>query len=176
MSSKTPSETNTSLSDVDRIASRIIQTDSLPLHYGVTNTGADETQKAMVQSKISLILDGGEPTIKMVCSHSEEIVDTVFQMFAEKFGHVSTLCQVHFAPSRDNEKTLYITPVAPEKLAETCSKILEAQPRAEKFSTITGATTIVGSAVSTFTGDQLTEMAKPKYTAPDGSAKMPKGL
>jgi hypothetical protein len=130
----------------------------------------------MVQSKISLILDGGEPKIKMTCIDSEEIVDTVFKMFAEKFGHISTLCQVEVKYSGDGQKILFISPVAPDNLAETCSKTLEAQPRAEKFSAITVGGTIVGSRLSTYTGEQLTEMAKPKYTAPDGSDKRPEGL
>jgi len=83
----------------------------------------------MVQSKIGLILKEGQPVIKMTCVDSEEIVDTVFKMFKEKFGHTSTLCQVEFVSNREGDKVLFISPVAPGDLAETCSKILEAQPR-----------------------------------------------
>jgi len=83
----------------------------------------------MVQSKIGLVLKDGQPVIKMTCVDSEEIVDTVFKMFAEKFGHVSTLCKVDVEYNRDGQKIFFISPVAPDDLAETCSKILEAQPR-----------------------------------------------
>ena len=81
-------------------------------------------------SKLSMSLSETDrrPQIVLRLQRSEDLRDTVFQMFVEDFGHLSKWCRVKFSnPPKDasasSETILEIIPITPDELREEVERI-----------------------------------------------------
>lgn len=68
-------------------------------------------------SKMKMIIDEDrQPAIKLQWESSDEIVDTVFKLFIERFAHKSFLCEVKVTIDGSRQKEFIIRPIPPEDL------------------------------------------------------------
>lgn len=77
-----------------------------------------------MSSKLKMLLLEGSPAIKMMVEDSDDLVDTVFGMFSEQLGHVSSWCRIEPVYSQP-EKAYIIKPVKPDGLSDEFNAIAD---------------------------------------------------